>query len=133
MNILSVIAAALFAASSAVTIASAQPAASANPDNAAAATPALIYQSSTTGFVALQEPAVSPASNWRAVNQAVGSYDSMAATIDDAPAITPVAATDAPPPAATDQQTTSKPKPMAHGSHMTMPMDMPADVKKGHK
>lgn len=51
----------------------------------APAASALTYESPLAGFVPLKEPVVSPASTWRAVNRAVGSYDSMSATMDDMP------------------------------------------------
>ena len=135
------IAAALIAASGAVQMAWAQPAdstatqANLNPNpkpfNAAAATPALTYQSPIDGFAPLREPAASPSQNWQAVNQAVGSYDSMAITFDAAPETAP-----APPSAATDPQPAAKPKPPPeahqHGHmNMHMPMDTPAETKKG--
>lgn len=45
----------------------------------------LTYASPLAGFVPLKEPVVSPASTWREVNRAVGSYDSMSATMGDMP------------------------------------------------
>lgn len=133
------IAAALIAASGAVQLARAQPADStatqANPNlkpfNAAAATPALTYQSPIDGFAPLREPAASPSQNWQAVNQAVGSYDSMAITFDAAPETAQVSA-----PAATDSQPAAKPKPQPeahqHGHiNMHAPMGTPAETKKG--
>ena len=52
---------------------------------AATVAPAVVYESPFAGFVPLTEPTVSPASTWREVNKAVGSYDSMSATMDDMP------------------------------------------------
>lgn len=51
----------------------------------ASATSSLIYQSPLAGFVPLQEPTVSPSSIWRETNRAVGSYDSMTATMEAMP------------------------------------------------
>jgi hypothetical protein len=45
----------------------------------------LTYESPLAGYVPLKEPVVSPASTWRDVNRAVGTYDSMSATMDDMP------------------------------------------------
>ena len=87
MKILFVFAAALAVARLAVAANPAQAPLSvqAQPDPTYA-TAALTYQSPLAGFVPLQEPTVSPSSIWRETNRAVGSYDSMTATMAEMPA-----------------------------------------------
>ena len=63
----------------------AQSSAAAPVANPANASPAVIYESPFANFVPLSEPNVSPASSWRELNQTVGSFDSMSATMDDMP------------------------------------------------
>ena len=84
MKTIASIAAALCVASVAINSAMAEPL-QILPADANVGTPALIYQSPLSGFVPLNESTVSPALNWRAVNRAVGSYDSMAATMEALP------------------------------------------------
>jgi hypothetical protein len=86
--------------------------------------PALVYESPLAGFVPLSQTTVSPASTWREVNRAVGSYDSMSATMDDMPGMAGMAGMAAPAAAG------AKPSmPMGHDVK-SMPMKSAMPMKK---
>ena len=84
MKTMTSIAAALCVASVAINSAMSEPL-EILPADPSIGTPGLIYQSPLSGFVPLDESTVSPALTWRAMNRAVGSYDSMAATMEAMP------------------------------------------------
>jgi hypothetical protein len=96
--------------------------------------PAAVYESPFAGFVPLTEPTVSPASTWREVNKAVGSYDSMSATMDDMPGMAMPAGHDMKSMLGTDKKAMPeghdmKSMPMGHDMK-SMPMNH--DMPMGH-